>query len=250
MAKIGSDPQSAPGDVFFTNIAPQATVGSRFVSEDGRSYRYAQFDPANNMVAGNLLQGVAPILNHQNLTVTTGASAGMGSFGQLPSLVVTLGATAGTAGFYSNGFLVVNAGSGHLGQTYSITSNSSALSAGTMTVFLGEPLQTAITAGTDTVSLVPNQYQGVIQMPTTPTGLPVGVAVVAGTAAYYGYIQTFGVAAVLADALVAAKGQALAASTTTAGAVTLGTTSNFFEVGNAIVAGTSAKTNPVFLSLD
>lgn len=250
MAKIGSDPQSAPGDVFFTSQTPQATVGSRYVSEDGRVYRYAQFDPANNLVAGNLLQGVIPVLNHQHLTVTTGATAGMGSLGQLPSIVVTLGATAGTAGFYSNGYAVIDSGSGHLGQTYSILANTTAASSGTMIVYLGEPLVTAITAGTDTISLVPNQYNGVIQMPTTVTGVAVGAAVIAGTAGWYGYVQTRGIASVLSDALVAAKGQAIAPSTTTAGATTLGTTTNFFSVGNALVAGVSARANPVFLSLE
>jgi hypothetical protein len=250
MAKIGGDPQATPGDVFATSITPQATVGSHYVSEDGRGYRYAQFDPSNNLVAGNLLQGVIPVLNHQHLTVATGASAGMGSLGQNPSIVVTLGATSGSAGFYSNGYAVVDSGSGHLGQCYSIVSNTTAASSGTMTIVLGEPLQTTIVAGTDTISLVPNQYQGVIQNPTTVTGVPVGVALTAGTAGWYGYIQTRGIASVLADANVAAKGIAVQGSTTTAGSVTATNGTSFFIVGNAVVATVSARANPVFLTLE
>ncbi len=252
MAKIGSNPLTAPGDVFFTSSTPQATVGTRYESADGRVYRYAQFDPQNALVAGNLLQGTVPVLNHQNLTVTTGASAGSTSLGQLPNILVTLGATAGTAGFYSNGYLIVNAGAGHLGQTYTILSNTTAASSGTMFVYLGEPLQTAIVAGTDKVCLVPNQYMGVIQNPTSVTGTPVGVAVVAGTAGWYGYIQTRGVASALSDATVATKGVAIIPSTTTAGAVTSGlaTGTATYYVGDSIVAGVSAETRPVFLTLE
>lgn len=250
MAKIGGDPQSAPGDVFSVSITPQATVGSHYVSEDGRGYRYAQFDPANALVAGNLLQGVVPVLNHQHLTVATGASAGMGSLGQQPSIVVTLGATSGSAGFYSNGYAVVDSGSGHLGQTYSIQSNTTAASSGTMLVVLGEPLQTAIVAGTDTISLVPNQYNGVIQMPTTQTGGAVGVAVIAGSAGWYGYVQTRGIASVLSDVSAPAKGLGVIPSTTTAGAIATAGTTNSYTVGIASVAGVSARANPVFLTLE
>ena len=253
MAKIGSNPLTAPGDVFYTSSAPQATVGTRYESADGRVYRYAQFDPANALVAGNLLQGVIPVLNHQHLTVTTGASAGMGSMGQLPSIVVTLGATAGTAGFYSNGYAVIDSGSGHLGQTYSIVSNTTTASSGTMTIVLGEPLQTAIVAATDTISLVPNQYNGVIQNPTTATGGAVGVAVVAGTAGWYGYIQTRGIASALSDVSAPAKGTGIVPSAATAGAIAAipaaGTTI-LYAVGIASVAGVSARANPVFLTLE
>lgn len=252
MAKIGSNPLSAPGDVFFVSPTPQATVGTRFESADGRVYRYAQFDPANNMVAGNLLQGVAPVLNHQHLTVPTGggAAAGMGPLGAPVSLVVTLGATSGSAGFYSNGYAVVDSGSGHLGQTYSIVSNTTAASSGTMTIVLGEPLVTAITAGTDTISLVPNQYNGVIQNPTTMTGGAVGVAVIAGTAGWYGYVQTRGIASVLSDVTAPAKGLGVIPSTTTAGAIATAGTATSYVVGVATVAGVSARANPVFLTLE
>lgn len=249
MAKIGSNPLSAPGDVFSVSSAPQATVGTRFESADGRVYRYAQFDPQSNLVMGNLLQGVIPVLNHQNIAVTTAVSAGSTSLGQLPSVVVTLGATAGTAGFYSNGYMVVNAGAGHLGQTYSVLTNTTAASSGTMVVYLGEPLQTAL-ATSDKVCLVPNQYNGVIQMPTTVTGAPVGVALTNGTAGWFGYVQTRGIASVLSDATVAVKGASCSASVTTAGAVTATIGTSSFVVGDSLVAGVSAETRPVFLALE
>lgn len=243
MAKIGGDPQSAPVDVFTTTSNPQAAVGSRYVSPDGRVYRYAQFDLVNNLVAGNLLQGVTPVLNHQNNAVQTAAAVGA------TTVAVTLGATAATAGFYTNGVLIVNAGAGHLGWTYGIQTNTAGVLSGTCTITLTEPLQTAL-ATSDKVCLVPNPYQGVVQNPTTTTGTPVGAAITPGTSAFYGYIQTRGLCAVLSDSLVAAKGQAIAPSTTTAGAVTLGTSTNFFEIGNSIVAGVSAETRPVFLTLE
>ena len=164
-------------------------------------------------------------------------------------VVVTLGATAATAGQYTNGYMAIDTGSGHLGYTYSILNNTAGGSSGTITLYLGEPLVNAI-ATSDFVSLVPNPYSAVIQNPTSATGTPVGVATVSGSASYYCWVQTRGICSALADATVAAQGQAVAPSTTTAGAVTLAGTTTNYVVGQATVATVSARANPVFLTLE
>jgi hypothetical protein len=244
MAKIGSNPEIAPGDFYYTSVTPQATVGSRYDSADGRSYRYVQFGSTTNLVAGNLVQGAVSTANHQNIAPT--ANAGTGSY----VVTVTLGATAATVGQYANGYLSVVTGTSHLGWTYSIVSNSAAPSSGTQCLItLAEPLQVALLT-TDTVSLTPNPYTNVVQMPTTSQGIPVGVALTAGTINWYGYVQTRGPASVLSDATTAAIGTSVQPSTTTAGSVTQTAGTGAFYVGMPIVATVSARTNPVFLEIE
>ena len=242
MAKLGSDPLIAPSDIQVTSSTAQTTVGSRFSTPDGRIYRYVQFG-TNTLVAGNLLQGPASIPNHQGVSPTV--VSGTGTF----LVTLTLGATAATAGQYSNGTLQVVSGAGHLGYSYTVVTNTAAPSSGTQCIVtLAEPLVNAIATG-DTVSLTPNVYAGVQQSTTTVRQAPVGVALTNGSANFFGFIQTRGIAAVLSDANVAAVGLPVTQSLVTAGAVgvAFGTT---VSLGYAQVLGVSAKTNPVFLQID
>lgn len=243
MAKLSGDFQVVPQDIFSVLTTQQGPLGAKVTTPDGRVYRYAQFDKNNDVVAGNLLQSSPRVSNHQGINPTVAAVAGA------TSVTVTLGASAGTVNWYTNGFLVVDSGSGHLGYTYGVASNTSAASSGTIVVQLTEPLVTALATG-DSVCLVPNPYQYVLQMPTTPTNTPAGVAVIAGSAASYGWIQTRGVVGVLSDATVTTIGQQIAPSTTTAGATTVAGTATTYAIGNALTAGVSAKTRPVFLTLE
>lgn len=253
MAKLGSDGLVIPQDVNSVisntlggvSISPAAGLGSRASTPDGRVYRYAQVGAAS-LVAGNLLQGQAPVTNHQGINpyIASGTTAaGTGTF----QVQVTLGATQATAGFYTNGYLIVDSGSGDLGYTYSITGNTFATTSGTPFIYLGEPLVKALLTS-DTVCLIPNPYSAVVQNPTSATGTPVGVALTAASTSYYCWIQTRGVCGVLGDSLTASAGQPIAPSTTTAGAITVGSTT--FLIGNAIVASVSAKTRPAFLALE
>lgn len=245
MAKLGSDVLISPQDLLSTLPTIQTELGNKVTDSAGRVFRYVQAG-ASNLVAGNMLQSPISVANNQHIAVA--AAAAVGSY----TVTATAGATAVAAGFYSNGFMSIDTGSGMLGTTYSIVNNSAVTSAGgTMTVTLGEPLQVALTTSAY-VSLTPNNYQGVIQMPaTTPTGIPVGVALTNMTAAYYGWIQTRGVASVLSDASPAGQGKAVQIPSGTAGAVTLTTAgTGTYVVGVAQIAGTSAQCNPVFLTLE
>ena len=244
MAKLGSDVLVSPQDLLSSLPTIQTELGNRVTDSAGRVYRYAQAG-ASNLVQGNMLQSPISVANHQHIAVA--ATAATGSY----TVTATLGATAATSGFYSNGYMSVDTGSGLLGATYSIVGNGAVLSGGVITLTLGEPLQQALTTSAY-VSLTPNTYSGVIQMPaTTPTGIPVGVALTNMTAAYYGWIQTRGVASVLSDASTATQGKAVQIPSGTAGAVTANAaTATSYVVGVAQIAGTSAQCNPVFLTLE
>src|SRR6185436_13634529 len=99
------------------------------------------------------------------------------------------------------------------------------------------------------VTLYMNQYNGVIVSPTTRTGKTVGVAIYPITASQYGWIQTGGPGSALSDATVAAVGEALSPSTTTAGCVTKQVTL-LENIGVAPILGVSAKVSPIWLSID
>lgn len=209
MTKLTSDPSAVLGILSLNEQYPSTDVGNRIVTDDGCEYRYVQAGAAN-LVVGNLLQNAAEITNHQNLTPTAAVAIGG------KQITVTLGATAVTNNYYSGGFMIVTTSTG-AGYKYRISSHPAADASATLVLQLEDPILVA-TSTSSRIDLVANPYQGVIQNPTSATGTPLGVAVAPITALYYGFIQTRGVAAVLADGAVTV-GTAVVASNATAGAV-------------------------------
>lgn len=237
-------------------------LGQRFVSNDGREFVIVQ-NSATALVSGVLVQGPAVVANHQNLAVAVPSTvpATAGSF----AISVTLGATKLNTAQYAGGYAIVNAGTG-IGQTLRISSNpNAASSAAGVIITLEDPIQVTLDA-TSKVCLVPDQYQNVIINPASASGIPVGVTLypVAASVAptfdgtsglqtapgvqQYAFIQTKGIISCLSDATVAAVGLAVTASTGTAGAVTLQTTTGP-NVGKAVQLGVSAEARAISLDL-
>lgn len=241
MAKLGSDLLVVPQDVLQTSSTAQAPLGARASTPDGRVFRYCQFGSTTNLVAGNIVAGAIPTANHLGLSPTS--NAGTGTF----LVTVTAGATAVSAGQYANGVLTVNAGAGRLGYTYSIVGNTACASSGTSVVTIGEPLAYAVLTG-DTVSLFPNIYSSIVQNATSAT-VPLGVAVVNGSAAFFGWIQTRGSVAVLSDAGAPAIGSPITPSVATAGSVSAGGGTTPI-VGFMLQAATSAQTRTAFVQFE
>ena len=166
-------------------------LGSRMHLPDGRIYRYGQTDGAQT--AGAICQSAVGVANHDmDLAVNT-ASVGD------KSLSVTLGGTAATEDQYKDGYVYVNGqtGAGHI---YKIRQhdaiNSSA--AGTINLYDGDAIAVAFEAAT-LVGLVKNPYKDFIVYPTTTTGHAVGVAATDFDDDDFGWLQTWGPAAVLCD---------------------------------------------------
>lgn len=243
MAKLGSDMLVIPQDVMQTSATQGAPLGARATTPDGRVYRYAQVGSTTALVAGNVVSGATTAANHLHLTPSV--ASGTGTF----LATLTAGATAVTAGQYSNGFFVVDTGTGgQLGYTYSIVSNTACASSGTTTVTLGEPLNIALTTGAS-VSLIPNLYSSIVQNPTGFSSVPLGVAVVNASASYYTWVQTRGIASVLSDVSAPSVGGVVTASNVTAGAIAAaGGTTTF--LGNAVQAATSAQARSVNLIIE
>lgn len=258
MSSLSADILVGPADLFSqtSNVSTtvpyntgQPQLGIRGVTGDGREFRFCQAG-GSNLVVGNLLQAPAQIANHRRRTPTA-ASAGA------TSVTLTLGATAVTANQYNQGWLVVEDDSGGTGGfQYQIKNTPAALSGASITVTLADPLVVALTASAH-VSLVLNPYSGVIQMPSTATSAPVGVALgvtqpasqSAGlTASYYGWIQERGVATVLSEG-GSTVGAAVAASDTTAGAVETCDGNAEFVVGCAYQTLTDTDLGTVLLTI-
>jgi hypothetical protein len=208
MSSLQSDLLISPGDLTLNTSTAQAGLGAKAVTGDGREFRYV-LAGGTALVPGKLQQAPAEITNHQNLTP---AAAAIGA----TQVTVTLGATAATANQYAGGLLIVTTTPGQ-GYAYQISSHPAADASATLTVTLTDPIVVALTTSS-VVDLVLNPYSGVIVNPASASSAPVGGAVHAVTAAQYGWIQSHGACALLADGTVTV-GTSLVASNATAGAV-------------------------------
>jgi hypothetical protein len=171
-------------------------IGTRMLLDDGRAFRYVELGAAD-IAAGAVVQAPAAVAHHDvDLAITTAASG-------VTSVTVTLEATAATADQYKDGYLFINDGATGEGHVYKIKSNAAGSSGGTCVITLEEddPTVTALTNTTHLAGLAVNPYSNVIISPTTVSNVAIGVAPRLLTLDYYGWIQTWGPAAVLANAV-------------------------------------------------
>jgi len=213
-----------PSEVVFTQSAAQkAPLGTRLRLRDGRVFVYVK-NGGVALVAGNAIQKAVTGADHIK-DLVPGANVAIGA----TTLTITNGATtAVTANMFKDGFLYVNAGAG-LAHCYTIKSNTAAAVNVAFTVVLYEwcPIQVALTTATSKCGIVKNPYDGVVQATVGVGATVVGVAVKALTISYYGWIQTWGPAAVL-----------------TAGTVVIGCPVSVLTTAGA-VGPTAAVTTPI-----
>ena len=198
---------------------PVGTIG---VTNDGRTYRYAQaagtaLDPGTLCVAPDITT------NHEDLAVNTFAVGDR-------SINVTLGATAITGNEYQEGFVNITDGKGE-GIMYKIKSCPATASEGTVTVYLEEPIRVAAVAAT-TVTLYRNKFRDVVVADGTQADLPVGVPNVEIAANAYGWLQTGGPCSILVDANDTTVGAPVTIGDGTSGAVESRDAATEVYVGN------------------
>jgi hypothetical protein len=224
-------------------------VGTRYDLSDGREVILVSTGSSTTTTSGQLYQDAAIVANHANMAIAS--IVAYSANGNVPaSFIATLGNTAITANQYAGGFAVVNAGTGK-GQTLRIASNSAAAGSGTTAIVLEDAPNVALSASDSKVSLIPAHGASVIVMPTTPTNVPVGVALYPIAAGSYGFLVTRGIVSALSDVTVATVGQAISPSVTTAGAVTLASGTNATVtsiIGNTLQTAVSAESRAVFLN--
>lgn len=165
-------------------------LGSKAETRDGRKFRYAKAG-GTALTVGTMNEQAAIVANHVNKVVSVAVAVG----GTV--VAPTIGATAATKDYYAEGYLLVNDAAGE-GILYSVAGHPANAGSLAMPVTLNEPVAVALTTSSE-VTLMVNKYKGVIIVPQAATsgGAPVGVANVAITEAYYGWLQTSGPCAML-----------------------------------------------------
>lgn len=204
-------------------------LGSQLCFQDGRKYRFASCG-GSTLAVGDLLQGAAGVSGDR-------AQAGVANaIGQRSPTVTNTNPT--TVNLYQEGYLVIDTTPGG-GELYVINDHAAiAAATGTYNLAAGHAIRTALTTAS-TTTLVKNPYKLVIQMPaTTATGPVCGVAVKALTSGQFGWVQTAGMAAVLANGTLVIGDTA---STTRAAAGAVGPRVNAtgieFQAGVVVAVG-------------
>jgi hypothetical protein len=230
-------------DLFVSSTTPKASVGARMSMQDGRVFRYAKAGSVA-LVAGNVVQGAPTIAAHLGNTppvVPIGSTV----------FTYTPGAATAAAGYYSDGILQVDTGPG-AGYSYVVGGHDAIASSTAFALSLRDPIQVGLT-GASRVGLIPNPYNGVVQMPvTTATGVLAGVAPYVINANEYGWLQTWGLCSCLVTGTPALGAQVMAPGTA-AGAMEVVTTTNLvvaqFVGQMAQVGAGSGKFNAVYLKI-
>jgi hypothetical protein len=206
MSKLASALQISPQDIFSYTSTQQADLGAIAKTADGRTFRYVKAG-GTALVVGKLQQNAAETTAWENLTAVA-ASVGDTTIASTSTVTLTANQLAG-------GFAIITVTPG-VGYIYQISGHA-AYSAAAPTLALTDPIQVALTTSSR-IDLVPSPYSAVIVNPATATGAPVGVAVAPITASYFGWVQSGGIAAVLADGAITV-GTNVIASNAVAGAV-------------------------------
>jgi hypothetical protein len=235
----GTGPAVVAQGLYEESSSALHNLGEIVHSNDGRAFRYCKAG-GTALAAGTLQQSSAQDTSDHNIAVAV-TSAGATS-------ITTVGTVTVTANQYAGGFVTIadDAGEGYM---YRIKGHAAATAA-VVTLNLDDEVQVALTADT-TIDIVKNPYDAVIINPTTISSAPVGVAVKALTAAYYGWLQVSGPCSVLADGGLTV-GTDVVASDNVAGAVEVtadGTPEILSVVGTAMIAATNTEYGTINLRL-
>ena len=169
--------------------------------EDGRKFRLCF--AGGTLTAGILVQMPAQDAYDDALVVNTAAAIGDKEI----EVTVTSGHGGHDKDALKEGFLVVNQGSGDIGTFYKIKGNDAMVAGASATIFLYDPLTTALVATTNEVSVCLNPYKDVItDANTAPLA---GVPIINVTDNYYFWAQFDGIGPATATAAAIAAGDYL-----------------------------------------
>lgn len=178
-------------DLFQESATPLHKLGQLGVDEWGNRYRYVK-NGGSALVTADLLQEPAEDTQFVSMAVPAAVAAGS------TTITVTNGTTTVTAAMMVGGRLTISTSDG-IGQSFYVKAHTTGTSGAAITYTIDRPLKIALTTSSK-VSVRKNPYNGVIINPaTTSTGGPVGFALYAMTASYYGWIQSGGDCAVRFD---------------------------------------------------
>lgn len=193
-----------------TSSEKELRLGSVYTDGFGRTGVYVKAG-ASALARGKLAVSPTVVANHINLSWAVAPAVGD------TTVQVTLGATAATKDYYEDGWLVVNDGAGE-GRAYPIIGNTAADSAGTITVTLGEAIDTAGTLSQANVDLLANSASAVVISAADQADEAMGWPIVSIAAGEYGFLIQGGYVSALFDEAVAV-GLDLTIGSSVAGAV-------------------------------
>jgi hypothetical protein len=243
---MSNGPQKRSGfsqGIYEISSVAKEVIGTLRVLADGRKFRYCKAG-ASALAAGKLGVGAAIVAAHTNQAILAAVAIGTKQI----TLIVTAG-TAIAADALKGGALQVNDATGE-GYSYPIDTNTALTALGTeITV----TLETGIKVALDTTSeftLVHNPCYGVVE--STTLEVPIGVPLVAVTAAYYYWAQTGGLVCGLITGTPAA-GSALQQCNGVAGAFEIYASGTITYPPIARIHGTAGvdtEYKPVWLQID
>ena len=242
---------SPDGEQFNTYAAPTNTttkqpyrwpLGTQLWLQGGRKYRFVVKSTAAAVVA-NVQQAAANTANHLNNVLAAAAAVGD------RSVQIALAGTDTAANEYAQGYAYGEDGAGE-GYMHLIDNHLATTGAATITANLapGHSVQVAATTASEW-SIIRNPYRSVLIMPTTPTQIPVGVAVGVLGASRQGWLQTGGPAVVLTQGTLV-LGNKAQLSTTTAGAVCPVADDIQAHIGWVMRVAATTEHSAIYLTID
>ena len=227
-------------DIYAISATAKEMVGTMRRDLRGNVYRYGQAG-ATALAAGKLAVSADMDTDVENCVLAEAAAAGS------KTVKVTVTSTTVAEDYFRGGDLIFNDATPE-GHRYLIL-HSSAVTAGTeITLTLDDPLAVAATTSSE-VTIMQSPWKSAVISATDQADMPVGVPMVAITAEYYGWFQTRGRAAVLADEAVA-KGGAVTIGSSVAGAVELQDAAGEPQIGIAEEAMSDTEYYPIYLMID
>ena len=209
---INSPSDGVTQGLYEESSAQQGNVGAIRRLGDGRTYRYCYFAAAVNpgvLCTPDISAG--GVVDEDN--ALTAAAIGATT---VTATDQTLLENA-TADQYAGAYMHLSDGPGE-GFTYRIKGNTKATDAYAVDFRLYDPLVVAVTTATD-FAITPFLYNNVMIATVNADCLLCGVSVRAMQATYYGWVQTSGIATILAEMAITPVGIPLTLSDSTAGAV-------------------------------
>lgn len=237
-------PQLSGQDVNTSSAVQQMPIGAYAETSDGRGFRYSLVG-AVSTVPGKIYSG--PAMDSTNYTPAGGIGVSAAAIGATQVTLTTSLTIAANA--LAGGYLVTDVTPGQ-GYIYRIVGNTAVSGATGCVITLADPIVVALTTSSKVI-LQPHPYSGIVVSPASAlANLPVGVASSIITNAQYGWLQTYGPAAVLSGVAtsVSTPGVPVTPSAATAGS-TIVATAVLPTIGWAMHLFTATEYQAIYLTI-
>ena len=173
--------------IYEQSSTAKGDIGSVLEFEDGRKFVYA-LNGTDTLVPGLFVQG--PVENAYDESVVLATDVAVGD----TTITVTVNASRTyTANELKDGWVQIeDVAAGVIGHIRKIKSHPAAAASASMVITVYDAFTDTATAGTDTLNLLENPYNGVMENNATTDGPLLGVSPIDVTAAYYFWLQVAG----------------------------------------------------------